>query len=240
MADPRPGLLHLDSSAGPAAESLTRRLTRLFADIWCDRHGIDGYRHRDLAADPVPPLGPAYVVLGRRLERCGVVPPEEVGALTGTPDERREWALTLPLIRELRAAGTVLLGVPMYNFSVPAALKAWIDRVTFPGAFLDPGTGGSALHDTRVVVVMARGGAYGPGTPREAFDFQRPYLRAWFRDHGVAEENLHFVQAEMALASLVPHLARFRDLADTSLAEARKELTELATRPPAVITRVRA
>ncbi|MFF3908047.1 FMN-dependent NADH-azoreductase [Streptomyces sp. NPDC001848] len=239
MADTRPRLLHLDSSAGPAAESLTRRLTTLFADIWCDRHGTDGYRHRDLATDPVAPLGPAYVALGRRLERRGAVPPEQVGALTATPDERREWALTLPLISELRAADTVLLGVPMYNFSVPAALKAWIDRVTFPGAFLDPGTGGSALSDTRVVVVMARGGAYGPGTPRAAFDFQRPYLRAWFTDHGVAEDNLHFVQAEMALASLVSHLARFRDQADASLAAARKELAELATRPP-LITKVRA
>lgn len=234
MAENGPRLLHLDSSAAPAAESVTRRLTGLFADTWRARHGTDGYRHRDLAADPVPPLGPAYVALGRRMERRGVVPPEEVAALTETADERREWGLSLPLIRELRTADTVLLGVPMYNFSVPAALKAWIDRVTFPGAFLDPESGGGALRDTRVVVAMARGGAYGPGTPREAFDFQRPYLHAYFTDHGVAEENLHFVQAEMALAGLVPGLARFRELADASLAAARAELTELATLPALV------
>jgi FMN-dependent NADH-azoreductase len=235
MEENRPRLLHLDSSAGPAAGSLTRRLTGLFADTWCARHGTDGYRHRDLAADPVPALGPAYVALGRRMERRGVVPPEEVANLAETADERREWALTLPLIRELRAADTMLLGVPMYNFSVPAALKAWIDRVTFPGALLEPETGGSALRGTRVVVVMARGGAYGPDSPREAFDFQRPYLRAYFTDHGVADENLHFVQAEMALAGLVPHLARFRDLADASLAAAGAQLTELAARPQALL-----
>jgi FMN-dependent NADH-azoreductase len=233
----RPRLLHLDASAGPTGESLTRRLTGLFADTWCALHGADGHRHRDLAAHPVPLPGPAYVALGRRVERRGVVPPEEVAAFAETAEERREWTLTLPLIRELRDADTVLLGVPMYNFSVPAALKAWIDRVTFPGAFLDADTGGSALRGTRIVVVMARGGAYGPGTPREAFDFQRPYLRAYFTEHGVAEDNLHFVQAEMALAGLVPHLAGFRDLADASLAAARAELTALAARPPARLRR---
>jgi FMN-dependent NADH-azoreductase len=237
MTDTPPRLLHLDSSAGPAVESLTRGLTALFADAWRSHHGTDGYRHRDLACDPVPPVGPAYVALGRRTERRGVVPPDAVAVLAETAGEQREWALTLPLVRELRAAETVLLGVPMYNFSVPAALKAWIDRVTFPGAFPDPETGGSVLRDTRFVVVMARGGVYGPGTPREAFDFQRPYLRAYFTDCGVAEENLHFVQAEMALAGIVPKLARFRDVADASLAAARAELTELATRSPVPLYR---
>ncbi|MFG3059713.1 FMN-dependent NADH-azoreductase [Streptomyces sp. NPDC048231] len=237
MAHERLRLLHLDSSAGPADESLTRRLTALFAETWRTHHGADGYRHRDLAADPVPPVGPAHVALGRRLERVGVVPPAAVGRLTGTAEERREWDLTLTLVRDLRSADTVLLGVPMYNFSVPAALKAWIDRVTFPGAFLDAETGGSVLRDTRVVVVMARGGAYGPGTPREGFDFQRPYLRAYFTEYGVAEENLHFVQAEMALAGIAPALARFRESAEASFAAARDRVIELAGRAPVLLYR---
>jgi len=85
------------------------------------------------------------------------------------------------------------------------------------------------------VVALARGGAYGPGTPREGFDFQRPYLRAYFTDHGVTEENLHFVQAEMAPAGIVPEPAGFRDLADQTFAEARAALTELAARPLAEV-----
>lgn len=222
-------LLHLDSSANRSGESVSRQLTALFADTWRAMHGPAGYRYRDLAANPVPPLDTAYCALGRRVERHGLVPPARVAALAGSPAEQKQWALTRPLITELLAASIVLIGAPMYNYSVPALLKAWIDRVSFPGAFTDPDTGDSLLQSTRVMVISARGGAYGPGTPREAQDFQTPYLRAYFGKHGVADENIHFVSAEMTLAGLTPHLARFRPLAANSLAAARAEVAALAT-----------
>ncbi|MEV7802992.1 NAD(P)H-dependent oxidoreductase [Microbispora sp. NPDC088329] len=221
-------LLHVDSSASLPGDSVTRRLTASFAEAWCRRHGRGGYRYRDLAADPVPLVSHAYTTLGRRVERHGLVPPARVAAMTADPAEEREWALTLPLIDELLAARTVLIGCPMYNFTVPAALKAWIDRVTFPGAYVDPATGDSRLRGTTVIVVTARGGAYGPGTPREGFDFQTPYLRAYLRNLGVAEENLHVVQAEMTRAGDVPELARFRELGDRSLADAFAAVRVLA------------
>ncbi|MGW2544537.1 FMN-dependent NADH-azoreductase [Kitasatospora sp. NPDC001574] len=221
-------LLHLDCSASPPGESVSRRLTARFARAWQARHGTAGYRHRDLAADPVPPIGAAYAALGVRVERRGTVPLADVRAVATSPGERDEWSLTLPLITELRAAGTLLLGVPMYNFTVPAALKAWIDRVTFPGAFSDPVTGRSLLAATRVVVVTARGGAYGPGTPREAFDFQTPYLRAYFDNLGVPAEHLSFVHAELTRADDVPALTPYRPLAATSLSAARTALAGLA------------
>lgn len=221
-------LLHLDSSASRFDTSVSRQLTGLFADTWRRTHGSGGLRYRDLAADPVPLVSPAFVTLGQRVQRHGTVPLHEVAALAATPEEEREWALTLPLITELLAADTVLIGTPMYNFSIPASLKAWMDRVTFPGAFTDPATGLSLLRGTRVVVVTTRGGCYRPGTPRESFDFQEPYLRAYFGDLGVAAENLHFVHAEMTRAGDVPALARFRDLAADSLATARAALTALA------------
>ncbi|MEV8635537.1 NAD(P)H-dependent oxidoreductase [Streptosporangium sp. NPDC051023] len=222
-------LLHLDSSADRPGDSVSRRLTALFADTWRELYGTAGYRYRDLAADPVPFPAPAYCVLGRRVERQGLVPPGEVAGLVGDADEKREWELTLPLVTELLAADTVLVGVPMYNFSIPAALKAWIDRVTFPGAFTDHETGESLLRGTRVVVVTARGGAYGPGTPREAFDFQEPYLRTYFGNLGVAEENLCFVHAEMTMADRLPELARFQEMAAKSLTTAQTSMTTLAS-----------
>lgn len=221
-------LLHLDSSVSRSADSVSRQLTALFADIWRESHGADGYRHRDLSADPVPLIGPAYAALGQRVERQGVVPPGKVAALVECAAEEREWALTRPLISELLTADTVLLGVPMYNFSVPVTLKAWVDRVSFPGVFTDPDSGESLLRDTRVVVVMARGGGYGPGTPREGFDFQTPYLRAYFRNLGVADEHLHLVAAELTRAEDIPQLAGFKGLAATSLAAARAQVTALA------------
>ncbi|GGZ84303.1 NAD(P)H-dependent oxidoreductase [Streptomyces echinoruber] len=145
---------------------MTRRLTARFAAVWRERHPAGRYRYRDPAAAPVPALTAAYTTLGRRVERAGFVPPAEVPALVRDAAEEREWALTAPPAEEVAAAGTLLLGVPMDNFSVPAALKAWIDRVSFPNAFTGPDGGRSPLRETRVVAVMARGGGYGPGAPR--------------------------------------------------------------------------
>ncbi|MFF2349156.1 FMN-dependent NADH-azoreductase [Kitasatospora sp. NPDC058115] len=219
-----PSLLHLDSGASPADQSVSRRLTARFAHAWRTRHPGAGYGYRDLAADPVPLIGAGYASLGVRVERHGgPVAPADVPAFATTPAERQEWSLTHPLVTELHAADTLLLGVPMYNLTVPAALKAWIDRITFPGVH----TG--RLAATRVIVVTARGGGYGPGTPREPFDFQTPYLRAWFTEHlGVADAGLRFVHAELTRAADVPALAPYRDLAAASLAAARAELARLA------------
>lgn len=224
-------LLHLDSSANRTDESISRQLTALFADRWRTSHPGAGYRYRDLVAEPVAPLDSAYCELGRRLERDGPVPPTAVSALTVGPAERRQWALTLPLVTEVLAADIVLIGAPMYNFGVPASLKAWIDRVSFPGAFIDPRTGQRLLRDTRVVVVTSRGGAYGPGTARHACDFETTYLRAYLVKQGVSEHHIHVVTAELTLAGLVPRLARFRAQATGSLIAARAELTALAAVP---------
>jgi FMN-dependent NADH-azoreductase len=223
-------LLHLDSSANDS-ESVTRRLTAEFADSWRSAHGSAGYRYRDLAARPVPPLTAAYCTLGRRLEHRGLVPPSRVPEMIIAPAEELEWAATRPLIEELLAADTLLIGAPMYNRSVSAALKAWIDRVTFPGAYTDPDTGHSLLRDLRVVLVTARGGAF-------AADFQTPYLRAYFTELGVA--HIHVVAARMTLAGLVPHLARYQPVAAESLATARAELLDLVPVDHAVRPRLEA
>ncbi|MFI6826397.1 FMN-dependent NADH-azoreductase [Kribbella sp. NPDC050241] len=221
-------LLHLDSSANRSEESLTRQLSRLFADTWQAVHGSAGYLYRDLAADPVPPIDTAYCRLGRRSEQYGVVPPAKVDALVQSQAEETAWALTQPLITQLVSSDTVVIGAPLYNYSMPASLKAWIDRVSFPGGFADPDSGSSLLSNTRVVVISSRGGAYGPGTPREGWDYELPYLRAYFTHHGVLDRNIHVITAELALAGLVPHLAHLRSQAETSLAAARAGIRRLA------------
>ena len=221
-------LLHLDSSANHSSESVTRGLTASFARAWRSRHVPADYRYRDLAADPVPLVTTACCQLGRRLERHGLVPLDKVAELAESPAEEQQWALTLPLITEVRAADVVLIGAPMYNLSVAAALKAWIDRVTFPGAFTDPDSGDSLLSRTRVVVIAARGGAYGPGMPGEGLDFQLPYLRAYFRKQGVAESGIHVVSSELTLAALVPRMAGRQAQAERSRAAADTAVTALA------------
>lgn len=81
-------LLHLDSSADRSGSSVSRSLSASFAHTWRAAHGGAGYTYRDLVADPVPPLGPAYCRLGRRLERDGLRPPERVAERSGTPTRR--------------------------------------------------------------------------------------------------------------------------------------------------------
>jgi FMN-dependent NADH-azoreductase len=97
--------------------------------------------------------------------------------------------------------------------------------VTFPGALTDPDTGESLLGRTKVVVVMARGGGYGPGTPLEGLDFQTPYLKAYFGNLGVRPERVHLIAAELTCVDLLPQPAGLEDLATTSLADAHAAVT---------------
>lgn len=219
-------LLHLDSSAHLSAESITRRLTSEFARRWRARHPEAGYRHRDLVVDPVDPIGSAYCQLGRRVERWG--PAADVNELIRTPDERLEWDLTRALIAEVLAGDVLLIGAPMYNYSAPAALKAWIDRITFPGAFTSDVDGTSLLTGLRVIVVTACGGAYGPGTGAQDRDFLTTYLRAYFGRQGVPSANIEIVTVDRTLAGIVPGRADDERHAKRSLAGAEAVLATLA------------
>ena len=105
-------------------------------------------------------------------------------------------ALSDTLIAELEAADAIVLTVPMYNFSIPSALKAWIDHVARAGRtfrYTEAGPVG-LLKGKKVVVVTARGGLYSNGSPAGAFDFQEPYLRAVLRFIGI--DDVTFVHLE--------------------------------------------
>jgi len=87
-----------------------------------------------------------------------------------------EQALSEQLIAELFAADTIVIGAPMYNFSIPTQLKAWFDRVLKTGVtfkYTDKGPVGLA-GGRRVIIASSRGGAYGDHSP---MDFQEPYLK---------------------------------------------------------------
>ncbi|HVX43706.1 MAG TPA: NAD(P)H-dependent oxidoreductase [Mycobacteriales bacterium] len=218
-------LLHLDSSSSP--HSVSRELGALFARTWREHH-TGPYAYRDLVQDPVPLVEPAFVDLGERVERNGFLPPAKVAALIETAAEQAAWDRTRPLIDQVTAADLLLLDVPMYNYSIPAALKAWIDRITFPGAFIDPDSGERILRDTRVVVLAARGGGYGPSDSRAGFDFQIPYLRAYFRNLGIAESNLTVVAVDYTRAGDIPGMAVFQDRTRRLQSLARERVMQLA------------
>ena len=114
---------------------------------------------RDLGADPVPHLTTATLA-GVRGEPATVA-------------ELASRALSDALIAELRAADTIVMGVPMYNFSVPTGLRAWFDHVLRAGETFRYSSAGpeGLLGGKRVIVIEARGGYYSEG-PAQAFDFR--------------------------------------------------------------------
>ncbi|MEU9408837.1 NAD(P)H-dependent oxidoreductase [Streptomyces sp. NPDC048281] len=212
-----PTLLHLDSS--PRVGSVSRRLSGEFAEAWRKANPEGSYIYRDLAVGPVPHVDNAQIEVMHRLEKEGVRDLTAARDVATTPEEQASWAVTWPLVEELLAADTILLGVPMYNFSVPSTFKAWFDRVLIAPLIADPATGEGPLSGKRVVVASARGGAYGPGTPRQDFDHQEPYLRAALGMVGLATD-LTFLHAELTKSAHVPRLAQFQELAAASYEKA--------------------
>jgi FMN-dependent NADH-azoreductase len=216
-------LLHLDSS--PRTQAFSRILSQAFATSW------DGSRsYRDLSANPVPPIDGAWTELCDYILEHEITDIRRYGEAARTDGQQRAWAVVRPLLAELAAADVVLIGAPMYNFSITSALKAWIDQVTFPKM---------SLAGRTFVVTGARGGAYGPGTPRERYDHHERYLRDFFEGH-FAVTDCHFIHVELVNSRLDPALASRRDQHEASYASAvdrarslARELMQQLAAPPA-------
>lgn len=203
-----PTLLHLDASA--RRRSFSRELGDTVADAWLAAHPGGTHLHRDLALDPVPHIGEAWTELCDYVLEHRITDPRRYQEAVRTPAQAQAWSVVEPLLSELLAADAVLMAAPMYNFSIPASLKAWIDQVTFPKMSLAP---------RRFVVAHARGGAYGPGTPRHAYDHHEAFLRDFLRGH-YAVDDVTFVGTELVNTLLDPDLAALRARHDDSRAAA--------------------
>ncbi|MFG3708379.1 FMN-dependent NADH-azoreductase [Micromonospora sp. NPDC047670] len=208
-------LLHLDASARRASHS--RTLGRAFAEKWRAILPDGRYTYRDLAAAPVPVIGEAWTEICDYALEHTITDPGRLAEGVRTPAQREAWAVVEPLLTELLSADVLLIGAPMYNFSIPASLKLWIDQVTFPRAVLA----------AKVVVVGARGGSYAPGAPREPFDHQERYLRDFFRGH-FQVDDVTFINAEFVNSTVDPTLDGWRDSYRSSYADARQAAVELA------------
>jgi FMN-dependent NADH-azoreductase len=185
-------LLQIDSSG--RSKSVTRKLTAKFAEEWKKSYPTGRVIYRDLAATVVPLITDDW---GATF----------LDASELTPDQHSYLVTSDQLIEELQSADTVLIGAPMYNFSIPAPLKAWIDQVVRMGKTFGYGPNGpqGLLGRKNVVVITSRGGAYEKGSARGAFDFQEPYLQHILGFIGLTD--ITFIHAEnqsggQALASM--------------------------------------
>jgi FMN-dependent NADH-azoreductase len=99
------------------------------------------------------------------------------------------------VLDEFLAADTIVIGAPMYNFTLPTQLKAWIDRIVIAGQtfrYTENGPEGLATGK-RVIVALARGGFYDQGSPASALEHLESYLRGIFNFIGIEPE---FVAAD--------------------------------------------
>lgn len=177
-------LLRIDSSA--RSSSVSRRLTARFAEEWKKDHPEGEVIERDLSATALPLITDDWNAT-------------QVEESKLTRAQRSYLSTSDTLIGELQAADMIVIGAPMYNFTISSPLKGWIDQVVRIGKTVEYGPNGShgLLRNKRVVVITARGGAYQKGTASEKFDFQEPYLRHILGVVGLTDVT--FIHAENQL-----------------------------------------
>ena len=178
-------LLHIDSSI-LGDGSVTREVgaavvARLRAGAECT------VTYRDLAAEDPPHITPAVLPASHPLAALA-------GPLDGPAQATR--AASQAMLDEFLAADVVVIGAPMYNFTIPSQLKAWIDRIVIPGQTFRYGPGGpeGLVKSKRVLITIARGGFYGPETAYVSAEHAESYLRSVFGFIGVVD--LEFILAE--------------------------------------------
>jgi FMN-dependent NADH-azoreductase len=203
-------LLHIDSSA-LASGSVSKAISTTFRKSWQEAHPGGAVTYRDLGINPVPPLLEAGITAG--------FAPED----SRTPEQVAAFAVRKELVDEVLAADAYLLSVPMYNWGIPAPLKAWLDQILVMGRTV--GFGGTPpLAGRPVTLVLSYGGGYDEGTPRAGWDFVQPYLetvlvKAMGLDLTVIKAQLTLAERNPAMAELIPASLQQRETAHAAADE---------------------
>ena len=175
-------VLHIDSGI-LGDHSVSRRLTAAIAAQLKADHPEATVVYRDLVAEPAAHLSGAHLMAAN-------AKPEDVDQKLAA-----EVADGATILEQFLAADTVIIGAPMYNFSLPSQLKAWIDRIAVSGKtfrYSESGPEGLA-GGKKIIVVSTRGGHYSEG-PAAAMDHQESYLKVMLGFLGVTD--IEFVRAE--------------------------------------------
>jgi FMN-dependent NADH-azoreductase len=198
-------LLHIDSS--PRDErSRSRKFSREFVEAWKQAHPTDSVTYRDIGRNPIPHLTETWI------------------AAAYTPSEQRipelceALRISDQLVDELLAADVYVIGVPMYNYSIPSVLKAYIDQIVRIGRTFDfmPEQSENPYKPLvlgkKMFVITARGtSGYGLGERYETLNYQDPYLRAIFGLIGITNiDFIHIENEESGGAGLTESIANAR------------------------------
>jgi FMN-dependent NADH-azoreductase len=174
-------LLHIDSSVlGP--HSVSRQVSAAIVERLRQETPDLDITYRDLTSTPLAHLSGSHLA-----------------AAQGAPAEaalQPDLAAGQAVLEEFLAADIVVLGAPMYNFTLPSQLKAWIDRIVVAGKTFKYGAQGpeGLAGNKRVIIAISRGGFYGAGTPMAVGEHLETYLRWVFGFIGVT--NPEFISAD--------------------------------------------
>ncbi|GLW07214.1 FMN-dependent NADH-azoreductase [Microtetraspora sp. NBRC 13810] len=195
-------LFRLDASIR-GGQSAGRQIADTAEAAWRQTHAHHRTIRRDLAQTPVP--GDAWQLS----VSAGAVPEEQ-----RTPEQRAAVALAAELATELLESDAYVFAAPLYNYGVAGNLKAWADMI-FTDPRFNPGAP-SPISGRPAALIITRGGAYGPGTPRAGWDHATGWYKLLFGD--MLQLDLHVSEVELTLAEVTPAMAELRGLAKESFA----------------------
>ena len=175
-------LLHIDSAI-TGEQSVSRELTKRIVAAWTASHPNTMVQYLDVAAQ-----APAHFTADAMGFRTGQEAATDV--------QRAENAVSEALVSQFLAADVIVIGAPLYNFTIPSQLKAWVDRIAQIGRtfkYTDKGPVGLAGGKT-IIVASSRGGMYSTSEGGQAMEHQESYLKVVFGFFGITD--VRFVRAE--------------------------------------------
>jgi FMN-dependent NADH-azoreductase len=201
-------ILHIDSS--PRRESHSRGLSAAIVERLLELAPGASIRRRDLGTEPLPHAVAEYAVA---LSTPATLADPPKGSLD----------VSEMLIREIEAADAIVIGTPMHNYTIPSALKAWIDQVLRVGRTMKSTPAGKVgmLRDRPVFIGVASGGVFS-GKRANQPDFLTPYLSLVLNSIGLKTLQFLPLQATAFLDQEQAASAREKALAAIDLTVVRE------------------
>ena len=169
-------ILHIDvSPRGDRSES--RKLAQEFISGWQSSHPDDTVVYRDLSQNPPPYVDLNWIA-------AAFNPAEE-----HSPEQKNAIAISDAFVDEFLAADRYVFSIPIYNLTVPATFKAYIDQIVRAGKTFGIDASGykGLVTGKKLLVIASHGGVFRAGTPAAGYNFHEPYLRAIFGFIGVTD-----------------------------------------------------
>ncbi|WP_428487849.1 FMN-dependent NADH-azoreductase [Rhodopila sp.] len=172
--------------------STSRKLTELFVEKWRSGHPDGQISDRDLIKTHLPFVD-AHWIGG------AFTPPEQ-----HSPESAAAIKVSDDFVAELKSADHIVIGTPMYNFSLPAVLKAYIDHIVRVGVTVSSDNVG-LLTGKKATIILASGGNFSPGSPVERFNRASDYLRQVLAWIGITDVEI--ILADRARAGMTGETA---------------------------------